>query len=66
VTDALWAACHGGQREAAERLLAEGADLNWIGWDDLTPLDMAIQEGHTELAEHFEALGAKRARDLSS
>ena len=37
VTDAFWAACHGGQREAAEYLLDRGADLNWIGWDDLTP-----------------------------
>ena len=25
---ALWQACHGGQRRAAERLLAEGADIN--------------------------------------
>src|SRR2546430_2040108 len=30
VNNAFWQACHGGQREAAEYLLARGADLNWI------------------------------------
>ena len=29
--NAFWCACHGGQREAAERLLDAGADLNWVG-----------------------------------
>jgi uncharacterized protein len=28
VNGAFWQACHGGQRRAAERLLAEGADIN--------------------------------------
>jgi ankyrin repeat protein len=31
--DAFWAACHGGQRQMAEYLLARGADLDFIpGW----------------------------------
>ena len=28
ITEAFWQACHGGQRRAAERLLAKGADIN--------------------------------------
>jgi hypothetical protein len=65
ITQALWSACHAGQREAAEYLLARGADQNWIGWDDLTPFDVAIQEGHDRLARFLEARGAKRASDLT-
>ena len=64
ITGALWSACHAGQREAAEHLLAHGADLNWLGWDGLTPLDVATQEGHHELAEHLLTRGAERAGDL--
>lgn len=41
VTRAFWGACHGGQRPASEYLLARGADLNWIGHGDMTPLDVA-------------------------
>ena len=39
VTGSLWGACHGGPRDVAEFLLDHGAELNWIGWDELTPLD---------------------------
>jgi uncharacterized protein len=41
VTRAFWGACHGGQRPAAEYLLARGGDLNWIGHGNMTPLDVA-------------------------
>ena len=46
VSQAFWHACAGGQRRAAERLLAAGADLNWepdyaVG----TPLDTAAGLG---------------------
>jgi ankyrin repeat protein len=51
VTEAFWAACHGGQREAAEALLARGADPRWVGWDDLTPEQVARRTGATELAD---------------
>jgi ankyrin repeat protein len=51
VTEAFWAACHGGQREAAEALLARGADPRWVGWDDLTPEQAARREGAIELAD---------------
>ena len=50
VTNALWCACHGGQRAAAEYLLDRGADLNWVGYDGLTPADAASRSGARELA----------------
>jgi hypothetical protein len=64
VTNAFWSACHGGQRGAAEYLLARGADLNWIGYDNLTPLDAASRSGAKALAEWLLSLGAKPAREL--
>jgi uncharacterized protein len=44
VSQAFWQACHGGQRRAAERLLAAGADINVSpGYaHGQTPLDVAI------------------------
>lgn len=43
VNEAFWQACHGGQRRAAERLLAAGADINAIPdhAGDQTALDVA-------------------------
>lgn len=58
ITNAFWCACHGGQRQAAEYLLERGADLNWVGYDDLTPLDAASRSGATELAEWLRGRGA--------
>ena len=61
VTRALWSACHGGQQLAAEYLVARGADLDWVGWDDLTPLDVAEQSGATDLVGWLISRGARRA-----
>jgi uncharacterized protein len=47
ITNAVWCACHGGQRATAERLLACGADIDWLGHDGLTPLDAALRSGAT-------------------
>lgn len=43
VNGAFWQACHGGQRRAAERLLAAGADIQSRPWyaNDTTSLDTA-------------------------
>ncbi len=42
VSQAFWHACAGGQRRAAECLLARGADLNWVPeYAEGTPLDAA-------------------------
>jgi uncharacterized protein len=63
VTEAFWQACHGGQRAAAEYLLARGADLNWIGYDGLTPLETAQRSGADELAEWVRARGSRPASE---
>jgi hypothetical protein len=65
VTEAFWAACHGGQREAAEYLLDRGADRDWIGYDGLTPLDVARRSGARDVAEWLEADGAASAQASS-
>lgn len=63
VTGAFWSACHGNQRAAAEYLLEQDADVNWVGWGDRTPLDVAIQEGHDALAEWLRSRGARPAAE---
>jgi len=37
ITGALWCACPGGQQQTTEYLLDRCGDLNWIGYDKLTP-----------------------------
>ena len=64
ITMAFWNACHGGQRETAQYLLDRGADINWIGWDDKTPLDVIDDSSRPELATWLRARGAKRATEL--
>jgi hypothetical protein len=44
------------QRTAAAYLLKRGADVNWFGYDDLTPLDAARREGADELIEWLRSL----------
>jgi ankyrin repeat protein len=51
ITNAFWCACHGGQRGTAEVLLTQGADLHWVGYDGLTPIDAANRSHATELVE---------------
>ena len=72
-TRAFWGACHGGQLAAAQFLLTQGANLNWIGHDGMTPLDVAQHPSAAELvgknrAEELvawlRASGAKPARDM--
>jgi ankyrin repeat protein len=58
ITNAFWNACHGGQLEAARYLLAEGADLNWVGHNHLTPLDVAVRKRHEEVISWLRAEGA--------
>ncbi len=58
VTHAFWCACHGGQQSTAEYLLRRGANLNWLGYDNLTPLGAAVRSGATELAAWLRTLGA--------
>jgi hypothetical protein len=59
LSELLWASCHGGQAETAAYLLDEGADINWVGYDDLTPLGAAERSEATELADWLRAHGAR-------
>jgi uncharacterized protein len=61
ITNAFWCACHGGQRGAAEYLLGRGADINWVGYDGLTPIGAAKRSGAEELVEWLRGMGANTA-----
>lgn len=74
ITRALWGACHGGQQAAAAYLLARGADLNWVGHEGMTPLDVAQRPSAAELVGNTRAeelvgwlrtQGAKSADEMS-
>ena len=60
-TTACWCACHGGQRPSAEYLLERGAEINWIGFDKLTPLDAARRSAADELSKWLVTRGARPA-----
>ena len=64
ITQSFWSACHGGQVGAAAYLLDRGADINWIGWDDKTPLDLVDESAHPDLAAWLRARGAKHAKEI--
>ncbi len=66
VTGALWGACHGGQREVAEYLLDRGADINWVGWDDLTPLDTALRSEASAVVDWLRNRGGRSASELKT
>ena len=59
ITKAFWGACHGGQLAMAEHLLARGADINWVGWDELTALDAARRSEARGVVAFLEGLGAR-------
>lgn len=61
VTNACWHACRGGRRQVAEYLNGRGADMNWMGYDRRTPLDVAHESGADDLVEWLLAHGAQRA-----
>ena len=63
ITKAFWCACHGGQRAAAEYLLGRGAEVNWVGYDELRPLDAAERSGANHLLPWLLSVGARHARE---
>ncbi|MGW6062959.1 ankyrin repeat domain-containing protein [Streptomyces sp. NPDC055189] len=64
ITSAFWGACHGGQLPTAQRLLRHGADVNWIGYADLTPLDIARAQNADDVVDWLVAQGAKGHADI--
>jgi ankyrin repeat protein len=64
LTRSFWGACHGGQLATAEYLLAHGADLDWIGYDDQTPLDIARAADADAVVRWLREQGAKSRAQL--
>jgi ankyrin repeat protein len=64
VTAALWHACRGGQLQTAQYLVEKGANLNWVGWDNIAPLDGAQQSGNKDLVAWLRTHGARPASEL--
>jgi len=64
VTHAFWCACHGGQQNTAEYLLGRGADINWIGYDELTPVGAASRSGANALVAWLIHRGAKNTDEI--
>jgi uncharacterized protein len=65
LSQAFWHACAGGQRRAAEYLLARGADLNWVpDYAEGTPLDAAdsIDTRQSNVVSWLKELGASSTR----
>lgn len=54
----LYAAVLAGQLEMVHFLLDLGCDMNRVGSDGKTPLDVAFQCGHAEIADELAARGA--------
>lgn len=66
LSQALWHACAGGQRRAAEYLLERGADLNWVpDYAKGTSLDTATGQG-TQRENLIGWLRARGARSAES
>ena len=65
ITAALWHACRGGQLQTAQYLTGKGANINWVGWDKIAPLDGAQQSGNQDLVAWLRNQGAKPARELA-
>ncbi len=61
ITAAFWHACRGGQLHAAQYLLDKGANLNWVGWDNTTPMDAAQLSGNQELVAWLRDRGRRQA-----
>ena len=62
-TEVFWAACHGGQLETAQYLAAKGADINWVGYDHLTPIDAARRSDAGPVITWLHTQGARSAND---
>ncbi|MEM7363881.1 MAG: ankyrin repeat domain-containing protein [Pseudomonadota bacterium] len=56
VTAALWHSCRGGQLETAQALVAAGANIHWVGFDNKTPLDCAEESGNQDLVRWLSSL----------
>jgi ankyrin repeat protein len=53
--DPLWYACSGGHKDVAEFLIRQGAKVDQIHNEDMTPIQIAEENGHQELADWLES-----------
>ncbi len=58
INSSFWGACYGGQLATAEILLDSGADINWSGYDGLTPLAAARRAEAPQLETWLDDHGA--------
>ncbi len=61
ITSSFWGTCHGGHVDTAAVLLDHGADINWVGYDGLTPLDAARRSEASAVVERLERHGGSSA-----
>lgn len=59
VTSSFWGACHGGHTGTAAVLLEHGADIDWVGFDELTPLQAARRSEAHDVVVWLEQHGAR-------
>ena len=55
ITNALWNASRGGHLAVAQYLCDQGAQVDWVGHDHKTPLDVARESGVPDLIAWLEA-----------
>jgi uncharacterized protein len=63
ITTAFWAACRGGHLVIADLLSSRGADVNWVGWTEETPLDVARGATQADLVTWLLGRGARSATE---
>jgi ankyrin repeat protein len=63
-TNAFWHACRGGQLQTAEYLFGRGAELNWIGYDKKTPLQVAHESAAEDLITWLRSQGARLTKEI--
>ncbi|WP_234324073.1 MULTISPECIES: ankyrin repeat domain-containing protein [unclassified Streptomyces] len=59
ITSAFWGACHGGHLTTAQYLHRRGADIDWCGYDNRTPLGIARAQGADDVVRWLRDRGAK-------
>ena len=65
-TGLLHLAAFQGNKEMTEWLITKGADVNAKSADLGTPLDVAIEEDYTEIADLLRKHGAKTGEELKA
>jgi uncharacterized protein len=49
ITNACWHGCRAGHLEAVQELVARGANIDWLGYDEMTSRQAAIASGNDDL-----------------